>query len=34
MLQWKPRLIALVTLLVLLAVALGQFSWAPEQFTW
>ena len=34
MLQWKPRLIALVAVLVLLAAALGHFSWAADQFTW
>ena len=34
MLQWKPRLIALVALLVLVAAALGQFTWAADQFTW
>jgi hypothetical protein len=33
MLQWKPKLIALVALLVLVAAALGQFTWA-NQFTW
>ena len=35
MLQWKPRLIALVTVLALIAAALGQFTWdAVDQFTW
>jgi hypothetical protein len=35
MLQWKPKLFALVAALVLIAAALGQFTWAsPEQFTW
>lgn len=33
MLQWKPKLIALVALLVLVAAVLGQFTWA-NQFTW
>ena len=27
MLQWKPKLIALVVVLVLLAALLGQFTW-------
>jgi hypothetical protein len=35
MLQWKPRLIALFTVLVLVAAAVGQFTWdALEQLTW
>jgi hypothetical protein len=35
MLQWKPRLIALLTVLMLLAAAFGQFTWdAIEQLTW
>jgi hypothetical protein len=36
MLQWKPRLIALVAVLVLIAALSGQFTWgcALEQFTW
>lgn len=35
MLQWKPRLIALVFVLVLVAAALGQFTWdALDQLTW
>jgi type III secretory pathway component EscS len=35
MLQWKPKLIALVAVLVLLAALLGQFTWAfADQFTW
>lgn len=33
MLQWKPKLIALVVLLVLVATVLGQFTWS-NQFTW
>jgi hypothetical protein len=32
MLQWKPKLIALSAVLVLVAAALGQFRW--DQFTW
>jgi hypothetical protein len=35
MLQWKPRLIVLVVLVVLVAVALGQLTWdAIDQLTW
>jgi hypothetical protein len=36
MLQWKPKLIALVAVLVLLAALLGQFTWQAfaDQFTW
>jgi hypothetical protein len=39
MLQWKPKLIALVAILVLVAAFTGQFTWdffglSPEQFTW
>ena len=34
MLQWKPKYFALVVILVLSAVLLGQFTWAAEQFTW
>ena len=36
MLQWKPKLIALIVLIVLLAMYLGQFTWErfAEQFTW
>jgi hypothetical protein len=36
MLQWKPKLIALVAVLVLLAAFLGQFTWEAfaDQFTW
>jgi hypothetical protein len=39
MLQWKPKLIALVVVLVLVAALLGQFTWesfglSPSQFTW
>jgi hypothetical protein len=35
MLQWKPRLIALVAVLALIAAALGQFTWdGLDQLTW
>ena len=35
MLQWKPKTIALVVILVLCAALLGQFTWdSVEQFTW
>ena len=36
MLQWKPKLIALVVVLVLIAALLGQFTWESfaDQFTW
>lgn len=36
MLQWKPKLIALVAVLVLIAALLGQFTWEAfaDQFTW
>lgn len=35
MLQWKPRLFALLAVLALIAAALGQFTWdAIEQLTW
>ncbi len=37
MLQWKPRLIALLVVLVVLAALLGQFSWGPfslDQYSW
>jgi hypothetical protein len=35
MLQWKPRLIALVTVLALSAAAFAQFTWdAIDQLTW
>jgi hypothetical protein len=35
MLQWNPRLIALVALVVLIAAALGQFTWEGlDQLTW
>ena len=35
MLQWKPRLIVLVALIVLAAALLGQLTWdGIEQLTW
>lgn len=35
MLQWKPRLIALLVVLVLIAAAFGQLTWdALDQLTW
>jgi hypothetical protein len=35
MLQWKPKLIALVAILVLIAAVSGQFTWDSfDQFTW
>jgi hypothetical protein len=35
MLQWKPRLIVLLVVIVLVAVGLGQLTWdAIEQLTW
>jgi hypothetical protein len=40
MLQWKPKSIALVAILMLVAALLGQFGWesfghlSVEQFTW
>jgi hypothetical protein len=36
MLQWKPKLFALVVLVVLIAAVLGQFTWEAfaDQFTW
>jgi hypothetical protein len=40
MLQWKPKLIALVAILVLVAALTGQFTWesiggfSSDQFTW
>ena len=33
MLQWKPKLIVLLAVLVVVAAALGQFTWV-DQFTW
>ena len=34
MLQWKPKYLVLVVILVLFAALLGQFTWAAQQFTW
>jgi hypothetical protein len=36
MLEWKPKLVALLVLLVLLAVLLGQLSWGffELQLSW
>jgi hypothetical protein len=35
MLQWKPKLIAVVAVLALIAAVTGQFTWdAYAQFTW
>lgn len=37
MLQWKPKLFALVAVLVLIAALMGQFTWeafSAFQFTW
>lgn len=40
MLQWKPKLIALVAILVLVAALTGQLTWesifglSSDQFTW
>jgi hypothetical protein len=40
MLQWKPKSIALVAVLMLVAALLGQFGWesfgglSVNQFTW
>lgn len=34
MLQWKPKLFALVAVVVLIAALLGQFTWDAFQFTW
>jgi hypothetical protein len=35
MLQWKPKLIALVAIMVLVAAVSGQFTWDSfEQFSW
>ena len=34
MLQWKPRLIALVVVVVLVAAALGQLPWLLDRLTW
>ena len=35
MLQWKPRLVVLLAVLVLIAAALGQLTWdAVSFFAW
>jgi hypothetical protein len=35
MLQWKPKSIVLVAVLVVVAAVTGQFTWdAIDQFTW
>ena len=35
MLQWKPRLIALLVVLALVSSALGQLTWdAFDRFSW
>ena len=34
MLQWKPRLIALLVVVVLVAAALGQLTWLLDRLTW
>jgi hypothetical protein len=35
MLQWKPKSIVLVAVLVLVAALVGQFTWESiDQFTW
>jgi hypothetical protein len=35
MLQWKPKLIALVVILVLVAAVSGQFTWDSfDDFSW
>jgi hypothetical protein len=39
MLQWKPKSIALVAILMLVAALLGHFGWesfgvSADQFTW
>jgi hypothetical protein len=35
MLQWKPKSIVLVAVLILVAALTGQFTWdSLEQFTW
>jgi hypothetical protein len=35
MLQWNPRLIALVAILLVIAALLGQFTWDEiNQLTW
>jgi hypothetical protein len=34
MLEWKPRLVILMVLLVALASLLGQWGWGPLQWGW
>jgi hypothetical protein len=35
MLQWKPRLVALMVVLTLIAAVFGQFTWdAIDQLNW
>jgi hypothetical protein len=34
MLEWKPRLIVLLALLVTLAALFGQWGWGPLQWGW
>lgn len=35
LLQWKPKTMVLVAILVLAAALLGQFTWdSVDQFTW
>ena len=34
MLEWKPRLLILLVLLVALASLLGSFGWNPYSFGW
>ena len=34
MLEWKPRLVALLVLLTALSALFGQFGWGPIQFGW
>jgi len=34
MLEWKPRLLILLVLLVALASLLGSFGWNPFSFGW
>jgi len=34
MLEWKPRLLILLVLLVVLASLLGSFGWLPYSFGW
>jgi hypothetical protein len=34
MLEWKPRLLILLVLLVVLASLMGSFGWSPFSFGW